>query len=85
MLLLQREFETRDLPAINLMCFDGDFKQWPNFIQNFTQCTVKQLLVTFHELFIKCVRWQGKEGRKSNQARQIFLCQRTETFKTGIW
>ena len=34
-LLLQREFETRDLPAINLMRFDGDSKQWPNFIQNF--------------------------------------------------
>ena len=25
----------KDLPAINLMRFDGDFKQWPNFIQNF--------------------------------------------------
>ena len=34
-LLLQREFETRDLPAINLMRFDGGSKQWPNFIQNF--------------------------------------------------
>ena len=34
-LLLQREFETRDLPAINLRRFDGDSKQWPNFIQNF--------------------------------------------------
>ena len=34
-LLLQREFETRDLPAINLMRFDGDSKQWPNFDQNF--------------------------------------------------
>ena len=34
-LLLQREFETRDLPAINLMRFDGDSKQWPNFIQIF--------------------------------------------------
>ena len=34
-LLLQREFETRDLPAINLMRFDGDSKQWPNFLQNF--------------------------------------------------
>ena len=31
-LLLQREFETRDLPAINFMRFDGDSKQWPNFI-----------------------------------------------------
>ena len=35
MLLLQREFETRDLPAINLMRFDGNSKQWPDFIQNF--------------------------------------------------
>ena len=26
-LLLQREFQTRDLPAINLMRFDGDSKQ----------------------------------------------------------
>ena len=34
-LLLQRECETRDLPAINLMRFDGDSKQWRNFIQNF--------------------------------------------------
>ena len=34
-LLLQREFQTRDLPAINLMRFDGDSKQWANFIQNF--------------------------------------------------
>ena len=34
-LLLQREFETRDLPAINLMRFDGYSKQWSNFIQNF--------------------------------------------------
>ena len=34
-LLLQREFETRNLPAINLMRFDGDSKQWPKFIQNF--------------------------------------------------
>ena len=34
-LLLQREFETRDLPAIKLMCFDGDSKQWPIFTQNF--------------------------------------------------
>ena len=33
-LLLEREFETRNLPAINLMDFDGDSKQWPNFIQN---------------------------------------------------
>ena len=34
-LLLQREFETRDLPTINLMSFGGDSKQWTNFIQNF--------------------------------------------------
>ena len=34
-LLLQREFETSYLHAINLMRFDGDSKQWPNFIQNF--------------------------------------------------
>ena len=34
-LLLQIEFETRDLPAIKLMRFDGDSKQWPNFTQNF--------------------------------------------------
>ena len=32
---MQREFETRDLPAVNLMRFDGDSKQLPNFIQNF--------------------------------------------------
>ena len=38
LLLLQREFKTRDLPAINLMYFDGDSKQWPNFIQNFQHC-----------------------------------------------
>ena len=31
-LLLQREFETRDLHAVNLMRFDGDSKQWPNVI-----------------------------------------------------
>ena len=37
-LLLQREFETRDLPTINLMRFDDDSKQWPNFIQNFKHC-----------------------------------------------
>ena len=36
-LLFQREFETRDFPAINLMRFDGDSKQWSNFIQNFKQ------------------------------------------------
>ena len=35
LLLLQREFKTRDLPAITLMRFDGDSKQRPNFIQNF--------------------------------------------------
>ena len=29
-LLLQREIKTRDLPDINLMRFDGDFKQWLN-------------------------------------------------------
>ena len=34
-MLLQREFETRDLPAINLKRFNGDSKQWPNFDQNF--------------------------------------------------
>ena len=34
-LLLQREFKTRDLPAINLMCFDDDSKQWPKLIRNF--------------------------------------------------
>ena len=34
-MLLQREFETRDLFSINLMLFDSDFKKWPNFIQNF--------------------------------------------------
>ena len=34
-LLLQREFETRDLSAINLMRFQGDSEHWPNFIQNF--------------------------------------------------
>ena len=34
-LLLQREIKTRDLPDINLMRFDGDFKQWLNSIQNF--------------------------------------------------
>ena len=34
-MLLQRVFETTDLPAINLMRFDGDSKQWPNFLQNF--------------------------------------------------
>ena len=33
--LLQREFQIRDLPAINLMRFDDDSKQWANFIQNF--------------------------------------------------
>ena len=33
--LLLQEFETRDLPAINLMRFDGDSTQWPNLIQNF--------------------------------------------------
>ena len=36
-LLLQRKFETRDLPAINLKRFDGDSKQWSNFDQNFKQ------------------------------------------------
>ena len=34
-MLLQREIETRDLHAINLMRFDGNSKQWANFIQNF--------------------------------------------------
>ena len=34
-MLLQREIKTRDLPDINLMRFDGDFKQWLNSIQNF--------------------------------------------------
>ena len=34
-MILQGEFETRDLPAINLMRFGGVSKQWPNFIQNF--------------------------------------------------
>ena len=34
-LILQRDFETRDMPAINLMRFGGVSKQWPNFIQNF--------------------------------------------------
>ena len=33
-LLLQGVFETRDLAAIDLMHFDGDSKQRPNFIQN---------------------------------------------------
>ena len=33
-LLLQREFETRDLSGINFMRFDGNSKQWPNFILN---------------------------------------------------
>ena len=32
---MQREIKTRDLPDINLMRFDGDFKQWLNSIQNF--------------------------------------------------
>ena len=36
-LLLQREFETRDLPTIWCV-FDGDSKQLPNFIQNFKHC-----------------------------------------------
>ena len=34
-LILQRDFETRDLLAINSMRFGGVSKQWPNFIQNF--------------------------------------------------
>ena len=39
LLFLQREVELRGLHAINLMGFDGDSKQWPNFIQNLkTQC-----------------------------------------------
>ena len=33
-LLLQIEFKTRYLPAINLMRFDGSSKQWPNLNQN---------------------------------------------------
>ena len=36
-LLLQSEFEIIDLPTNNLIRFDGDFKQWSNFIQNFKQ------------------------------------------------
>ena len=34
-LLLQREFEARDLPAMSLMRFDGDSKRGPNYVQNF--------------------------------------------------
>ena len=33
--LLQWEFETRNLPAIELVRFDGNPCKWPDFIQNF--------------------------------------------------
>ena len=33
--LLQRELKTRDFHTSNLMRFDGDSEQCPNFIQNF--------------------------------------------------
>ena len=33
--LLQSEFETRNLPAIELVRFDGNPCKWPDFIQNF--------------------------------------------------
>ena len=43
LLLFQREFEARDLPAINFLHFDGDSKQWPNFIQNFKHCVLNKV------------------------------------------
>ena len=36
--LLQREFKTRNMPAIELVRFDGNPCKWPDFLQNFKSC-----------------------------------------------
>ena len=33
--VLQQEFESRNLPPIELKRFNGDPEQWPEFIENF--------------------------------------------------
>ena len=36
--LLHWEFETRNLPTVKLVRFNGNPCKWPNFIQNFKSC-----------------------------------------------
>ena len=88
LLLFQREFEARDLPAINFLHFDGDSKQWPNFIQNFKHCVLNK--VSFSDsVCMDCLLsvLDSKVKRAVSAIRQyeLILCQCIKTFKTGIW
>ena len=70
--LLQREFETRDLPAINLMCFNRDSKQWPNFIQNFKHRVHNKISFSDSVCMDRLLTVLDGEAKRADRARRTF-------------
>ena len=86
-LALKQEYEARHLPAMELMCFDGNPVFWPEFIDNFCQNVHSKMTFSDNITMTRLISLLDGDARKAIQligSSGLFYASALKTLKSDF-